>query len=464
MILRTFLLLLVSSFLMISCKKEPQKPFTGANGEVKIITLDPGHFHAALVQKEMYTQVDSTVYIYAPAGPDLELHQRRIDGFNTRTENPTGWRSIVYTGDDYLNQMIAERKGNVIVVAGNNRKKTNYIKTSVEAGFNVLSDKPMAIDRESFLMLKEAFELAEKKKVLLYDIMTERYEITSQLQREIALLPEIFGVFEKGTPENPAVIKESVHHFFKYVAGSVLRRPAWYFDVNTQGEGIVDVTTHLVDLIQWVCFPDVILDYSKDVNVYNARRWSTNVSKEQFLTITGLSEVPQQLNHVMNADSVLEVFANGEMNYTLNDVHAKVSVIWDYAAPEGGGDTHFSVMRGSKSSLIIRQGKEEGFIPELFIEPNHDIDVPQWQKETEKAFQNIESQFPGITIVQTGNGFKVIIPSKYRIGHEAHFAQVTRKYLQYLVDGKLPEWEIPNMLAKYYTTTKALELARENSK
>ncbi len=462
MILRTLLLLLVPSFLMISCKKEPQKPFTGANGEVKIITLDPGHFHAALVQKEMYPQVDSTVYIYAPAGPDLELHQRRIDGFNTRTENPTGWRSIVYTGDDYLNKMITERKGNVIVVAGNNRKKTNYIKTSVEAGFNVLSDKPMAIDRESFLMLKEAFELADKNKVLLYDIMTERHEITSQLQREIALLPEIFGVLEKGTPENPAVIKESVHHFFKYVAGSVLRRPAWYFDVNTQGEGIVDVTTHLVDLIQWVCFPDVILDYSKDVNVYNARRWTTNVSKEQFLTITGLSEVPQQLNHVMNADSVLEVFANGEMNYTLNDVHAKVSVIWDYAAPEGGGDTHFSVMRGSKSSLIIRQGKEEGFIPELFIEPNHDIDVLQWQKETEKAFQSIESQFQGITIVQAGNGFKVIIPSKYRIGHEAHFAQVTRKYLQYLVDGKLPEWEIPNMLAKYSTTTRALELARKN--
>lgn len=464
MILRILLLLLVPSFLMISCKKERQKPFTGANAEVKIITLDPGHFHAALVQKEMYPQVDSTVYIYAPAGPDLELHQRRIDGFNTRTENPTGWRSIVYTGDDYLNQMIAERKGNVIVVAGNNRKKTNYIKTSVEAGFNVLSDKPMAIDRASFLMLKEAFELADKNKVLLYDIMTERHEITSQLQREIALLPEIFGVLEKGTPENPAVIKESVHHFFKYVAGSVLRRPAWYFDVNTQGEGIVDVTTHLVDLIQWVCFPNVILDYTKDVNVYNARRWSTNVSKEQFLTITGLSEVPQQLNHVMNADSMLEVFANGEMNYTLNGVHAKVAVIWDYAAPEGGGDTHFSVMRGSKSSLIIRQGKEEGFIPELFIEPNHDINVPQWQIETEQAFQSITNQFPGITIVQAGNGFKVEIPSKYRIGHEAHFAQVTRKYLQYLVDGKLPEWEIPNMLAKYYTTTKALELARENSK
>jgi hypothetical protein len=34
-------------------------------------------------------------------------------------------------------------------------------------------------------------------------------------------------------------------------------------------------------------------------------------------------------------------------------------------------------------------------------------------------------------------------------------------YLQYLIDGKLPEWEVPNMIAKYYTVTQALKLARE---
>ena len=44
---------------------EQKSMFTGAKGEVKLITLDPGHFHAALVQKSMYEQVDSTVYVYA---------------------------------------------------------------------------------------------------------------------------------------------------------------------------------------------------------------------------------------------------------------------------------------------------------------------------------------------------------------------------------------------------------------
>ena len=48
--------------------------------------------------------------------------------------------------------------------------------------------------------------------------------------------------------EEPAVTKESVHHLFKYVSGKPLRRPAWFFDTAQQGEGIVDITTHLVDL------------------------------------------------------------------------------------------------------------------------------------------------------------------------------------------------------------------------
>ncbi|MDH4092336.1 MAG: oxidoreductase, partial [Cyclobacteriaceae bacterium] len=43
--------------------------------------------------------------------------------------------------------------------------------------------------------------------------------------------------------------------------------------------------------------------------------------------------------------------------------------------------------------------------------------------------------------------------------HEAHFTRVTEKFLEYLKNKNMPDWEVPNMLAKYYTTTKALELA-----
>ena len=54
---------------------------------VKLITLDPGHFHAALVQASDYPQVDANVHVYAPVGPDLDQHLKRIDGYNTRAES-----------------------------------------------------------------------------------------------------------------------------------------------------------------------------------------------------------------------------------------------------------------------------------------------------------------------------------------------------------------------------------------
>jgi len=92
----------------------------------------------------------------------------------------------------------------------------------------VFADKPMAIDEKGFLKLKSAFELAQQKKLLLYDIMTERYEITTVLQRALSMDAGLFGSLQKGTLEEPAVTKESVHHFYKYVSGSVLTRPGWF--------------------------------------------------------------------------------------------------------------------------------------------------------------------------------------------------------------------------------------------
>ena len=111
----------------------------------RLITLDPGHFHAALVQKNMYPDVDPVVHVYAPGGDDLTEHAKRVDRFNTRADYPTHWRQVVYTGPDYLQKMLAEKTGNVVVIAGNNARKTDYILQSVQAGLNVLADKPMAI-------------------------------------------------------------------------------------------------------------------------------------------------------------------------------------------------------------------------------------------------------------------------------------------------------------------------------
>ena len=122
--------------------------------DVRLLTLDPGHFHAALVQKSMYPQVDPVVHVYSPGGADLEEHLKRIAGYNSRAESPTRWEEKVFTGPDFLEKMIAEKAGNVVVISGNNAKKTKYIFASVDAGLNVLSDKPMAVTPTVFDLLR----------------------------------------------------------------------------------------------------------------------------------------------------------------------------------------------------------------------------------------------------------------------------------------------------------------------
>ena len=448
------------SLIAVAGCSNPQKVTEQADNKIKLITLDPGHFHSALVQKSMYPDVDSVVHVYAPKGEELESHLKLIEQYNANAENPTAWKEEVYIGDDYFKRMLADKAGNVVVLAGNNQKKTEYIKQSIDAGLHVLADKPMVINKEAFEVLKQAFETAADKKLLLYDIMTERYEISTMLQRELSLIPEIFGTLEKGTPENPAVTKESIHHFYKFVSGNPLKRPAWFMDVSQEGEGIVDVTTHLVDLIQWECFPDQVLDYKKDIQLTSAIRSATDMTLSQFNAVTKLNGFPDYLKKDVSQDSLLKVYSNGEINYALKGVHAKVSVKWVYKAPEGTGDTHYSIMRGTKANLIIKQGAEQKYKPALYVELAGKAD-PAYEAVLMEKFKQVQAKFPGVELKKLTKGWEVSIPEKYKEGHEAHFARVTEKFLEYLKKGSMPEWEVPNMIAKYYTTTAALELARK---
>ncbi len=464
---------LVALFTLVSCgtRQEPTTPadnpsasetmFSPVEGDIHLINLAPGHFHASLVQKTMYEGVDPVVHVYAPEGPELQDYLNRIEDYNTRAENPTSWEEQVYTGDDFLEKMLEDKAGNVMVVSGNNAKKTEYIQKAAEAGINVLADKPMVITPDKFPMLENAFKAANDQGVLIYDIMTERYEITTILQKALSEMPEVFGQLQTGTLEEPAITKESVHHFYKNVSGKPLIRPPWFFDVEQQGEGMVDVGTHLVDLVQWEAFPGVVLDKS-DVEILTARRWTTDLTREEFRKVTGLDSYPGYLNKYLDED-LLKVMSNGEINYRLKGVHAKISVIWNFEAPEGTGDTHYSIMRGTGCNLVIRQGDEEGYVPTLYIDANEGTDMATFEMRLKEAVEGpLSVEFPGVTLKWIAEGrWMLEIPDRYRVGHEAHFGQVTEKYLEYLHSGMLPDWEIPNMIVKYYTTTEGMKKAME---
>lgn len=228
--------------------------------------------------------------------------------------------------------MIDDKKGNVVILAGNNKKKTEYIFTSVNAGYHVLADKPMAIDANGFHLLEQAYDSAQTRGVYLYDIMTERYDIQNAIERELAKDKQLFGELQTGTQNDPAIYMESTHHYFKEVSGKVTVRPPWFYDIEQQGEGIVDVATHLVDLVNWKFFPDQPLDYRQDLEVLSATHWPTYLSLDDFKRSTLLTSYPDYLKKYVKGDT-LAVLGNGTINYRVEGIHVGVKVLWNYEAP-----------------------------------------------------------------------------------------------------------------------------------
>ena len=181
------------------CNVAARKPVK----EVSFVEIDPGHFHAALVLNRNYEGVSKDVPVFAPKGPDVEAHKKLVDAFNAREKDPTSWKETIYTGDDYLEKALAVKDpgSKVVVLAGKNNKKADYYLAAIKAGFNVLSDKPMAITPDAFKKLQEAAKIADEKGLYFADIMTERNEITTILQRALVAAKDLYGEQEKGTPD-----------------------------------------------------------------------------------------------------------------------------------------------------------------------------------------------------------------------------------------------------------------------
>jgi predicted dehydrogenase len=426
--------------------------------DVRLVTLEPGHFHAALVQKEMYPGVAPAVHVYAPLGPDLLAHLGRVAGFNARTDNPTAWQLEIHAGPEPLARMLRERAGNVVVLSGRNRGKIDRILAAVGAGFNVLADKPWVIDAADLPKLTAALDAADAKGLVAHDIMTERFEVTSVLQRELVNDAETFGEALPGSADEPGVYMESVHYLMKTVAGTPLRRPAWFFDVGQQGEGLSDVGTHLVDLVPWILFPGqgVALE---DVCVLGAKRWPTVLDLADFKRVTGEAAFPDFLRPQLDGER-LPYFCNTQVSYAVRGVHVRLDVLWGYEAEAGAGDTHFAVFRGSRSRVEVRQRKEEKYRPELYVAANRAADHPAVLAVLRRKVERLQASHPGVAVEDRAGEALVTIPDRYRVGHEAHFGEVTRQFLEYLREPKrVPAWEKPNMLAKYHVTTNGVRLA-----
>jgi predicted dehydrogenase len=291
--------------------------------------------------------------------------------------------------------------------------------------------------------------------------MTERFEITSILQRALVNDRDVFGEPLKGTADEPGVYMESVHHLMKMVSGAPNIRPVWFFDTDEQGEGLNDIGTHLVDLVQWTLFPDQAIDFRWDVSVLSAYRWPTMIPEADFRRVTGTSGFPAGFAPRVR-DGALEYFCNTYVTYTVKGVHAALNVPWDWEAPQGAGDTHYARYRGTRATVEVRQSKDDSYRTEVYVVPTAAADREAVKTAAEARVRALQPRWPGVAVDERHGLIHLSIPEQFRVGHEAHFAEVTRNFLGYLRDrSTLPSWERPNMLAKYYVTTTGTEMSRE---
>ena len=422
--------------------------------DIRLLIVDPGHFHAALIQREMYPGISPKVSVYAPLGPELLDYLNRISLFNNGPTRPTVWQLDLHTGPDFFTRMLQDRAGNAVVFTGRNRPKINRILQSLDAGYHVFADKPWIIRSSDLEELVLALDLARDKKLAAYDIMTQRFEITSILQRALVNAAGVYGDQLKGTAADPGIRASSIHHLMKVVAGLPLKRPAWFFNIDEYGEALADVGTHVIDLVQWTSFSQQQLDYQSDVQILGGRRWPTMISQSQFEQVTGAKDFPAELAPWVK-DSNLSYFGNNSVSYAVRGIHIALDILWNWESTTG--DVYDASFRGSLAKVEIRQGKDEQFVPQLYVLPTQL--TPAWRKAMTEQMAALEKTFPGLTWDATTG--RVGIPDRYRVGHEAHFAQVAQRFFAYVRNpASMEAWERSNMLVKYYISTRGVEISQ----
>lgn len=421
------------------------------------MTVAPGHFHAALVQKRMLPGIARRSYVYSPLDADLVAHLDRLAAFNSRPHDPTHWEVEVRAGADYLYRFLREQPGNTVVLSGRNRPKIDVMLAAVGNNLHVLADKPWIVEAADFPKLEQLFRDADTHEVLVWDAMTERHEIAAKLQRELVRDRTLFGDWHAGSRDAPGLNLSSVHNLKKLVSGRPLKRPWWWFDAAISGDALADVGTHLVDQAMWLVAPDQPVDHRTDVQVLDADRWPLLLSREQFAELTGLADYPPELA-ARAVDGQLYYAGNTTAAFALHGVHVRVATLWEYES--ANGDTHEAIAKGTRATVSVKQGA--GCVPELSVAASDAADHPMLFAALLRKCDGWQRAFPGVAVEDRGDRFDVTIPTALRTDHEEHFALVLEEFARYFHTPRaVPPWERTNVLTKYHITTRAVELARQ---
>lgn len=432
-----------------------------------LLFQEAGHFHAALLLREMNHRVDRSVHVYAEAGPDLDRFEALVRGFNSRALDPTDWDLHLHEGPAPLERLIAERRGELAVVAGRNATKLATIRRLHDAGLAVLADKPWLVSSDAVADLVRV----TAGPPLAMDLMTERQDVAARLQQRVVATESVFGRFATADDGPPAIEFRSVHHLCKTVDGRPLRRPEWYYDVRIQGDGLVDIQSHLVDRAQWLVEttgPSVSGSSgpgsrsSDEAVIDRAQRWTTPVPLELFIESTGASAFPSSMREDVDG-GMLHLACNGRIDYRLRGVTVRQDTRWEARQPPGGGDAHTATARGTGATVIVRHGPETGGSPQIHLDPTG---TPDLAARVSNAMPAWQEEFPGLEAVVAetsgkaaiGAGLQLVLPTALRTPHETNFARVLDEFLDHVERSVWPSDLAKRIRQRYTLLARAQEI------
>ena len=400
------------------------------SGMHTLLFLDPGHFHAALTLRARNRRVDPVVHLYARPGPERDAFTALVRSFNSRADAPTSWELHVHESNAPERALVDERRGTIAVLAGRNRPKLGTIANLHAAGLHVLADKPWLTDPAALPDL----EHATAARPLAIDIMTLRHDVAARLAHRIATSRELFGGLVRNSTE-PAIDLFSKHHLLKVVNGAPLERPPWYYDTRIQGNGLVDIQSHMTDQAQWLVGHGPGFDYGRDFDLEDVRLWSTPVPLDLFRASTGVEEFPETLAGTVE-DGVLDLACNGEIRYRLRGISVRQRAEWGQREPEGGGDVQRTTVHGERATIVARRAPETAFRAELHVTPR--VPDRSFGMRLDEAFARWARELPGLARRDSSHGHEIVIPDRLQTPHESHFAMALDDFLDVLDSNEWP--------------------------
>jgi len=240
------------------------------------------------------------------------------------------------------------------------------------------------------------------------------------------------------------------------VNGRPLQRPAWYYDTTIQGDGVVDVQSHMVEQAQWWVLGEAEGDGERDIVLDSVRCWTTPVPLALFHESTGLNAYPEALQSSVR-DGVLQYACNGEIRYRLHGISVRQTAEWRQREPEGAGDLHRLTIRGSRCHVLVRQDEDTGYKAMLHLVPVAGVALESMLPSVLAQWQE---HFPGLAGEPSALGVCLRLAPALDLGHESQFALVLNAFLDHLDRGTWPKALPARMRMRYTLLAQAQDLGR----